>query len=243
MSILSARKVKNVYQRFALYLVEILIIFIGITISFLFEQWREEQRQKEDLIGLAESLLRDAKIEKAHLASDLGGTNTWILTLDSLRIQRDSKKVKDLNLIWFHNLLTGKTFGLFNSKSPAYLSAISNGSLSKLPDSIQVKIYDVYENSLPDFQYLYEQQLETVRYFRNESISKSTSYAYNLHSADVQVDLSKFTQDLQQPMYGNLINQIITVEQQVRIRNIKLTEKFDAIIRKLESYILIMRTQ
>jgi hypothetical protein len=32
------------------YLAEITIIFLGITISFLFDQWREEIKKKNDLI-------------------------------------------------------------------------------------------------------------------------------------------------------------------------------------------------
>ena len=143
MRFFNKHSVKSTYQRILLYLVEIVIIFIGITISFLFEQWREENRQKENLIGLAESLIRDAKIGKAHLESDLNGTNTWLLNLDSLRIQHEQQNFSESKLSWFYNLMIGKEFGLFDPKSPAYLSAISSGLLTQLPDSIQIKIYKV----------------------------------------------------------------------------------------------------
>jgi hypothetical protein len=224
------------------YFVEIVIIFIGITISFLFEQWREENREKQELIALAESLIRDAEIGKAHLTSDLKGTNKWLQNLDSLRIQRDQQKLNESELLWFYNLLTGKEFGLFDSKSPAYLSAISSGMLTKLPDSIQIKIYSVYESKLPDLQHLYEQQNETATYFRNEIMVQSDSYLYHTHTSEVSLDVNKFAREVQQPMYGNLIHQFLAAEKIIRSRNIKITSDFDSIIKSLHNYINVLKT-
>jgi hypothetical protein len=221
--------------------VEIVIIFIGITISFLFEQWREEKRQKQELIELAESLIRDAEIGKNHLVSDLGGTNKWLKNLDSLRIQRDRKKLAKTELLWFYNLLAGKEFGLFDSKSPAYLSAISSGLLTKLPDSIQVKIYSVYENKLPDLQHLYEQQNETAEHFRNDILMHAKTYLYYKQTPTLNIDLEKFAVEVQQPVYGNLINQFFTAEMVIRNRNIKITEDFDLIIKSLKNYIEVLK--
>ena len=121
MRLFNRQNFKNIYHRLLVYFIEIVIIFIGITISFLFEQWREENRQKQELIELAESLIRDAELEKAHLQSDLKGTNTWLQNLDSLRIQRDVENIGESELLWFYQLLIGKEFGLFDRNSPAYL--------------------------------------------------------------------------------------------------------------------------
>jgi hypothetical protein len=237
MRLFNRQNFKNVYQQIIVYIVEIIIIFIGITISFLFEQWREENRQRQELIELAESLIRDAEIGKNHLQSDLKGTNKWLQNLDSLRIQRDLKKLDESELTWFYNLLTGKEFGLFDSKSPAYLSAISSGLLTKLPDSIQIKIYSVYENKLPDLQHLYEQQNETANYFRNEIMIQSNNYLYQTNTSELKIDLNKFALEVQQPIYGNLINQFFTAERVIQNRNIKITSDFDIIIQSLQNYI------
>jgi hypothetical protein len=200
MRLFNRQNFKSIYHRLLVYIVEVVIIFIGITISFLFEQWREENRQREELIGLAESLIRDAEIGKAHLESDLKGTNTWLENLDSLRLQRDMRKISESKLFWFYNLLAGKEFGLFDSKSPAYLSAISSGTLTKLPDSIQIKIYSVYENKLPDLQHLYEQQNETAEYCRSEIMIHATTYLYHEHAASVSIDLKTFANEVQRPV-------------------------------------------
>jgi hypothetical protein len=241
MRLLNKENFKSIYHRLLVYIVEIVIIFIGITISFLFDQWREENRQKQELIELSESLIRDAKIGKARLESDLNGTNIWLLTLDSLRIQRDLEKMGESELLWFYNLLTGKEFGLFDSKSPAYLSAISSGLLSKLPDSIQLKIYNVYEKRLPDLQHLYGQQNETAKHFRNEIMIHSDTYLYHKHASTVSIDLKKFANEVQQPIYGNLINQFFNAENLIRSRNIKITNDFDSIIRSLRDYIEVLK--
>jgi hypothetical protein len=225
------------------YSAEIIIIFIGISISFLFEQWREENRQKQELIELAESLLRDVKIVNGHLKSDLKGTDYWLLTLDSLRTQRDIEKIGESELLWLHSFLTGRLFGLFDSKSPAYLSAINNGQLTQLPDSIQLKIYLMYEDALPNLQYVYEQQLETAKYFRNEFMLHSNIYLYKTNSSIVSIDFKKFGQEVQRPVYGNFINQIIGAEEGVRNVNISLTEHIDSIIKTLDEYIKVLKTQ
>ncbi len=240
MTLFNRQNFKSIYQRLLVYLVEIIIIFIGITISFLFEQWREDNRQKQELIGLAESLIRDAKIGKAHLESDLKGTNTWLQNLDSLRIQRDLGKIGESELFWFYNLLAGKEFGLFDSKSPAYLSGISSGLLTKLPDSIQIKIYNVYESKLPDLQHLYDQQNKTAEYFRNEIMIHSKAYLYQKNVSTLAIDLKEFADEVQQPIYGNLINQFFTTESVIRDKNIKITNDFDLILRDLHEYIGVL---
>lgn len=237
MRLLKRQNFKNIYQRILVYFVEIVIIFIGITISFLFEQWREDNRQKQELVGLAESLIRDAKIGKAHLASDLKGTETWLQNLDSLRKHRDKGKIGEAELFWFYNLLAGKEFGLFDSKSPAYLSAISSGLLTKLPDSIQLKIYNVYEGKLPDLQHLYDQQNKTAEYFRNEIMIHAKTYLYKKNATVVSIDLKQFAKEVQQPIYGNLINQFYTTEKVIQGKNIKIASEFDLIIRSLSDYI------
>ncbi|MBS1555568.1 MAG: hypothetical protein JSU09_11625 [Bacteroidetes bacterium] len=241
MRLFNRQNFKNIYHRLLTYFVEIVIIFIGITISFLFEQWREENRQKQELIELAESLIRDAELEKAHLQSDLKGTNNWLQNLDSLRIQRDVENIGESELLWFYQLLIGKEFGLFDRNSPAYLSAINSGILIKLPDSIQRKIYNVYESKLPDLQHLYEQQNETANYFRNQIMIQSKTYLYHKQASTISIDLKKFAHEVQQPVYGNLINQFFTAEQIIQKSNIKITNDFESVIRSLRDFIEVLK--
>ena len=70
----------------------------------------------------------------------------------------------------------------------------------------------------------------------------SNSYLYHKNASTVIIDLEKFAHEVQQPIYGNLINQIFTAEKVVRSRNIKITEDLDSIIKTLRDYIEVLRT-
>src|SRR5690349_13263475 len=94
-------KPNSVLQLGLRYMAEVLIIFLGITFSFLFDQWREERQKRKDLIELSQSLLRDVEGLKVKLKDDLGGSATWIDQLDSLRIERTTKKISARQLNWF----------------------------------------------------------------------------------------------------------------------------------------------
>lgn len=93
--ILKQIKSGSTYQTILRYLAEIIIIFLGITISFLFDQWREEIKKKNDLIELSKSLLTDIDALKIKFKDDIDGSSAWISQLDSLRNQRTSKRFSD----------------------------------------------------------------------------------------------------------------------------------------------------
>ena len=99
------------------------------------------------------------------------------------------------------------------------------------------------EVQLPDFQFLYDQQLESIKHFRNEVMIHENIYLYQTHSSAVQIDLKKFALEVQRPVYGNFINQIISAEKVVRMRNIGLMEDFDEIIKSLREYIHALKVQ
>lgn len=59
-------------QKIRKYLFEIVVIFIGITISFLFESWREDREGR-----------LETKKQLTLLRNDLGRTKAWIEQIDS----------------------------------------------------------------------------------------------------------------------------------------------------------------
>lgn len=196
------------------YLVEVIIIFLGITISFLFEQWREEQRQKKELIELSESLLTDIDALKTKLTDDRSGSSAWISQLDSLRLQRTSGRMSERQLTWFYKMVTGQFVFLFDPYSPTYMSAAGSGLVHELPDSIRNQLYDLYRVQLPFFQLLYNQQQENITNFRNNTLVPANSYLYRTASP-ISPDLDVLAKEIQRPVYGNFINQIIITEKKV----------------------------
>jgi uncharacterized protein YjiS (DUF1127 family) len=213
------------------YAAEVLIIFLGITISFLFDQWREDRQQKRDLTELSESLLMDIGSLQAKLKEDLAGSENWIAQLDSLRIQRTSKTFSDRQLAWFSKVITGQIFFLFQPHSPTYLSAANSSLYSELPDTIKNELYTLYQVRLPLFQLLYNLQQENITAFRNSTVVPAPVYLYQPDGSGPRPDLQMLAQEISRPVYGNFINQVILMEKEVY----QLNEDASASLTKLES--------
>jgi len=216
------------------YLAEVIIIFVGITISFLFEQWREEKQRMKESVELAQSLLADVAALKIKLQDDLSGSAAWIRQLDSLRIQRTSNKFSDRQLNFFYRMVTGQIIFLFDPYSPTYMSAAGDGSLNELPEHIKNKLYQLYRIELPFFKLLYEQQQENIINFRNASVVPVNAYLYSTDAAQISPDLTLLAREIQRPAYGNFINQVIITEKEVY----KLNEAAFNTLKELEKSLL-----
>lgn len=230
-------KTSGIPQLLLRYIAEIIIIFLGITISFLFEQWREEKRQQKELIELSESLLTDIDALKTKLKEDLSGSTAWIRQLDSLRTQRTSERISERQVKWFYRLVTGQIIFLFDPYSPTYMSAAGSGLIHELPDSIKHQLYNVYRIDLPFFQLLYNQQQESITNFRNNIILPANEYLYQKEASSVSLDVMLLAKEIQRPVYGNFINQIILTEQKVYKMNEETFDALAALEESLRKYI------
>lgn len=235
--ILKQIKSGSTYQTILRYLAEIIIIFLGITISFLFDQWREEIKKKNDLIELSKSLLTDIDALKTKFKDDIDGSSAWISQLDSLRNQRTSKKFSDKQLLWFYKMSTGQFIFLFDPNSPTYISAVSNGTISELPENIKTQLYSVYRVKLPIFELLYNQQQENILNFRNTTMVNSNSYLYTAEISKINPDLKQLAEEILRPVYGNFINQVIITEKEVLKFNEKIFESLTELENSLLDYI------
>lgn len=219
------------------YAAEVMIIFLGITISFLFDQWREERQQKRDLIELSGSLLMDINSLTLKLQEDLAGSESWIGQLDSLRVQRTTHVYADRQLGWFSRVVTGQIFFLFQPHSPTYLSAANSSLYSELPDSIKNQLYDLYQVRLPLFQLLYNLQQENITHFRNNTVVPAEDYLYRTETTGPKVDLKKLAAEMDRPVYGNFINQIILMEKEVYQLNEEASRSLTGLESSLRLYI------
>lgn len=230
-------KPSSIPQLLFRYLAEVIIIFLGITISFLFEQWREEQRQQKELIELSESLLTDIDALKVKLKEDLDGSTGWIAQLDSLRRQRIEGNFSESQLTWFFRMITGQNIFIFDPLSPSYMSAVGSGLVNELPDSIKNQLYNTYRKQLPLFQLLYNQQQESITNFRNTVVLTANGYLYEREASLISVDITMLTKEIQQPVYGNFINQIIITEKEVYKMNEETHDALIALQTSLQNYI------
>ncbi|HCW09089.1 MAG TPA: hypothetical protein DGG95_17160 [Cytophagales bacterium] len=218
------------------YCVEVVIIFIGITISFLFDQWRNENQQRKELIELSESLLRDAESLKKQLSKDLRGSAIWIQQLDSIQIERASNRVSTSRLTWLYKVICGQDLFVFNPQSPSYQSATSSGHLDKLPDSIQHHIYQVYHDELLYFELLYDQQRQSITQFRNTALLQSNTSLPAEKVSGLELDLNKFALEVQKPGCGNFILQIKNMEKTVYRINERSSRELTNLITSLTKY-------
>lgn len=230
-------KSSSVPQLLLQYLAEVIIIFLGITISFLFEQWREEKRQQKELIELSESLLTDIGGLKAKLKEDLDGSTNWIAQLDSLRQQRITNKFSAPQLKWFYRMVTGQTIFLFDPSSPSYMSAVGSGIVNELPDSIKNQLYNTYRKQLPLFQLLYDQQQESITNFRNTIMIPTSTYFSEKEGSLINLDADLLAKEIQHPVYGNFINQIILTEKEVYAMNEDIYNSLTTLEGSLQNYI------
>jgi hypothetical protein len=230
-------KTRHITQLFLRYFVEVIIIFLGITISFVFEQWREGKRQEKELIELSESLLADIDALKSKLTIDLGGSSAWISQLDSLRRQRTSGRIASRQIIWFHKMVTGQFVFLFDPYSPTYMSAASSRLINELPDSVKTQLYELYRIQLPFFQLLYDQQQENLTNFRNNTMVPANAYLYHEDLSQITPDLIMLAKEIQRPVYGNFINQIIITEKKVYQMNKETFNTLTALQGRLQKYI------
>jgi len=196
------------------YVAEVFIIFLGITISFLFDQWRADRQKRQDLIELSQSLLMDVGGLKAKLTEDLSGSASWLRQLDSLRAQRILKTNSERQLKWFYEMITGQIYFLFEPHSPTYLSAANSSLYSELPDSIKNELYNLYQVRLPLFELLYNEQRQNIAHFRNNTVVPAGDF-YHDDVTDIHPDLKKLAQEIEHPVYGNFINQVILLEKEV----------------------------
>jgi hypothetical protein len=223
------------------YLTEIVIIFIGITISFAFEQWREDQRQKKALIELTESLLIDLKTSQKELEIDLTGSGMWVDRMDSIRVFGLQKKLTQQQLQWFYAVVTGQEMFLFKPYSPTYSSASTTTQWNQLPDTIRAEIYRVNQHQLRFLALLYEQQQENITHFR---LAMSNPSAMHLPLANAQMispDYEILSKLITQDNCQNLINQILITEKMCYLKNESTIKIMSNLEKNLEQYLSVLR--
>lgn len=132
---------------------------------------------------------------------------------------------------------TGQFIFLFDPNSPTYISAVSNGTISELPENIRTQLYSVYRVKLPIFELLYNQQQENIVNFRNTTMINSNSYLYTAEISKINPDLKQLAEEILQPVYGNFINQVIITEKEVLEFNEKIFESLTELENSLLDYI------
>ncbi|MFM7329709.1 MAG: hypothetical protein ACKO3B_13370 [Bacteroidota bacterium] len=234
--------ISNLKKILIRYVAEIVVIFMGITISFIFDQWREEQRARKEELEFIESLRTDLQVKRSEIQSDNPYAMIWVNRLDSLQQERISGKFHREHLIWFYKtMLRGGKF-FFNSTTPTYAAAEKSGIWQQLPDSIRRKIYHIYMEDFKWNSLAYEQLSIAMNEFRNSVMTASGILSLDLGPESAASDIKLFEQEISRPEYGSVIQNIIEGEQYLfrkgesSISDInELIEDLDLIIEELNN--------
>ncbi len=73
---------KNIFSRLGSYFIEILIIIIGISISFALNDWEEKKSAQTDYQNYLKRLQQDIRIDSAQMTNDLNLYRTKIWAVD-----------------------------------------------------------------------------------------------------------------------------------------------------------------
>lgn len=155
---------QNEWKRWVVrYLVELVVIFTGITASFAFEQWRKERDDRAEERRVLAGLHRDLTRKLHELQSDSAGLSQLAGTVDSLRRNlptSDAQYVEWVSFAW-------RTEYLFNASTAAYKIVTETGKLSLISsDSLQSALVELHEYSFPITAsgYTHHQEFDRARF-------------------------------------------------------------------------------
>jgi hypothetical protein len=152
---------KDDWKRWLLrYTVELVVIFTGITASFVFDEWRKAHEERALEIKILRSLDRDLTAKANELSGDAMGLREEAKIADSL--------LNNLNVV-SGEFLREFVFGqasitwFFDNQTPTYSTAISNNLFSLVQsDTLRTAVVSLHYFSFNNARYNYE-ALESVK--------------------------------------------------------------------------------
>ncbi len=169
---------KRLSRNLGRYFAEIVIIFIGITISFLFDEWREEKSNQQKESEFIESLLGDLRYKKDEIQTEADGIREFMLNSDTLLTCLQKDKILNERLIGY--ILNSYDFdnNFFNAATPSFSASIAPDQYHGLPDSLRREIFEIYGSF--DFLRLYFETVDKAR-FNFKSNNMTTAGIFNAH--------------------------------------------------------------
>jgi hypothetical protein len=232
---------KSLWQHFLRYATEILVIFIGITISFMFDEWNQNRQKSQREVAYVESLLTDISLKKLELQEDSPSALVWIDRLDSINQRRVTGQVPNAQVNWLYQILTNGDIFFFLSSTPSYNTSFTTGMWQDLPDSVRRQVYDLF---VVDFEYnrmIYDELKSTMSNFRNGYMISSGLLVSGTRNELRDDQMKEFRNDLRKQPYENVINEIIIQEKDLYRRNMNSIKRIDEVSRVLNNYLAALR--
>lgn len=156
------------------YLLEIVTIFIGITLSFAFEEFRQARNEKHNRQEIIQSMISDIEFKKKEIQDDIVAYEWQYKIIDScLWLARHGQHVPRQLAEDMYAVIT-VDYAYFETSTPTFSSLTSTGIWQQLPDSLRREIYNSYHQSFTYLNKMYSKGAEYSSYIQQHYlVSKS----------------------------------------------------------------------
>jgi|GEM_PF-2881335 len=155
---------------------EIAIIFIGITLSFLFDEYRESRKTEHAKAEIIRSLLSDMASKKKELTNDIVSVQQSIDLIDTcLFLAQHNMTIADPpveKLIWSISY----DYGGFETSTPSYVGLSTSGIWQQVPDTVRTMIFDLYRI---EYAFVQSAILKSYDYVTHLKITYFTSHHFD----------------------------------------------------------------
>ena len=170
------------------FLLEILIIFIGITLSFLFDEYRDDRKNAQARKEIVSSLLNDVEIKNNELNQDILSVRNSINSIDTcLYFSQIGKEIPGDEideLIWSLSYDQGG----FSTTTPSYIGLSSSGIWQQLPDTLRREIFELYNTNYSYVENAILKSYEYVSFLKTHYFTANHFNFYNATTSNVKLE-------------------------------------------------------
>ena len=199
------RKLKG--RSLGVFLLEVSAIIIGLTVSFMIDEWRQEQKQRKQEIEILKSIAEDLKADREFAHQIIAWSDLKIKIKNDLLGLSDINAVKkDTLQTWVRDL---RTFSGFMPNDHTYRSIAADARTiitnTKLREKLQT--YYSWEYGLSYDWEEYDKKLTEKRktYLQEHLISVSMKRNEQMDVLQVQYDLKSLKSALNDPYFRSLL--------------------------------------
>lgn len=133
---------KNFFTDFKKYLFEVLAIITAITLSFLFDEWRDRRKDRRDSVELLSSIADNLKTDTTNLRLTRDYQETMIAAIRHVLTKPDSLNADSLA----GGLIAFQTYPTFRKTDVGYLTMVQTGQSRVLTNKkLLNQINDLYQ--------------------------------------------------------------------------------------------------
>lgn len=222
---------KGAWTQFKKYLFEVLAIITGITLSFLFDEWRDirlDRRTSRDLLSsISDNLKKDTAILAATIdfhQKMMAGESHILNHSDSLR--------PDSTML---GLLAFQTYPTFRKTNIAYLTMVQAGQARVIENKkLLAEIIDLYQTQYGIIDEWTEIDRRLVLDRNLPFANQHFPYVRNYNYASLMGNNKQFATAIQSDEFRNLLNNDYAFKATLNLFYTNTQKQVDSLLQKVE---------